>query len=362
MTYLRIRISIPQTIAALSILVLLAPLSLAQIIENPETPPGPNAGRILNLTEVMRIKDGKGFFFGDPIGLKVDRKGCIYVRESRKLYQFSPEGKFLKNLYKKGEGPGELNENLGEFLLRDKDIVLWSSNMNKLIRMDYQQQLIEDIRPKQTYYHLLAYFDDKYYLTKGRYPKRDGKSGIKQQGMKLFTEDSQGQINDTSLDFPIQISINYGERSVSSMSISWVRSFQDNEREVYLFHTPEYLVKVIDLEKIEVIRSFSRKYKRIEQDRKSERLPKYQNDIYWLLLSPGQVWVVTSTFNQQKGLLVDVFNREGKYLDNYYLPILRAKQNDWIYAPMTLADGHLFVIERGEDELFSVVKYSLSTR
>jgi hypothetical protein len=333
-----------------------------EIIENPEKPLSKNAGRVLELKEEMRIRDGQGFFFSGPIGLKVDHNGCIYVQEYRKLYQFSAEGKFLKNLYIKGEGPGELNDNLGEFLLRDKDIVLWSSNMNKLIRMDYQQKLIEDIRPKQTYHNLLAYFEEKYYLTKGKFPKRDGKSGIKEQGMKLFTEDSQGQIHETSLDFPIQISINYGARSVSSMSLSRVQSFQDNESEIYLFHTQEYLVKVLGLEKVDIIRSFRRKYKRIENERKSERLPRYQNDIYWLLLSPGQVWVVTSTFDQQKGLLVDVFSREGQYLDNFFLPILGAKRDDWIYAPMTLADGYLFVIERGEDELFSVGKYSLPVR
>jgi len=333
-----------------------------KIIENPEKPLSKTAGRVLDLKEVLRIRDGLGFFFSDPMGLKVDHNGCIYVRESRNLYQFSPEGVFQKNLYKKGEGPGEMNNNLGEILLRDKDIVLWSSNMNKLIRIDYQQQLIEDIRPKQTYYNLLGYFEGKYYLTKGRFPKRDGKSGIKQQGMRLFTENSQGQINDTSLDFPIQISINYGDRAISSMTISRIQSFQDNGKEVYLFHTPEYLIKVLDLEKIEVVRSFRRKYQRIEYEQKSERLPRYQNDVYWILLSRDKIWVVTSTFQQKKGLLVDVFSLEGQYLDNFYLPILGAKRNDFIYAPMTFADGHLFVIERGEDELFSVVKYSLPIR
>ena len=141
-----------------------------EIIENPEKPLSEKAGRVLELKEMLRIRDGLGFFFSDPMGLKVDHNGCIYVRESRNLYQFSPEGKLLKNLYKKGEGPGELNNNLGEILLRDKEIILWSSNMNKLIRMDYQQQLIEEIRPKQTYYWLLGYFDGKYYLTKGRFP------------------------------------------------------------------------------------------------------------------------------------------------------------------------------------------------
>ena len=146
------------------------------------------------------------------------------------------------------------------------------------------------------------------------------------------------------------------------MTISRLQSFQDDEKEVYLFHTPEYLVKVLDLEKIEVVRSFRRKYQRIEYEQKSERLPRYQNDVYWILLSRDKIWVVTSTFQQQKGLLVDVFNREGQYLDNFFLPILRAKRDDWIYAPMTLSDGHLFVIERGEDELFSVVKYSLPIR
>lgn len=359
MTELKIRIFILPSLAVLSILMISAPLIWAQITENPETPPAPHAGRVLKLKEVMRIRDGREFFFSGPIGLKIGPHGNIYVQEYKKLYQFSPGGKYLKNLYKKGEGPGELNDNLNEFLLKDNNIILWSSNMNKLIRMDYDQNLIEDIRPKQMYFYLLAYFNHKYFLTKGVYPKRDGKSGIKQQGMKLFTEDAQGQVQETALDFPTQISVKYRDRGVGVMTLTRVQSFTDMEKEIYLFHTPEYMVKVLDLEKVEINRSFRRQYHRVKKEKKSDFDPEYQNDIYWLLLPPGQVWVVTSTFDKEKGLLVDVFTREGKYLDNFYLPILGAKRNDWIYAPMTWADGHLYVIERGEDELFSVVKYAL---
>lgn len=69
--------------------------------------------------------------------------------------------------------------------------------------------------------------------------------------------------------------------------------------------------------------------------------------------------MVTSTFHKEKGLLVDVFDKEGKYLDNFYLPIPGAKKNDWIYAPMAVSGDYLFVIERTEEELFYVAKYEI---
>ena len=48
-------------------------LGAQEIIENPEKPLSKNAGRVFELKEVMRIRDGHGFYFSSPIGLKVDR-------------------------------------------------------------------------------------------------------------------------------------------------------------------------------------------------------------------------------------------------------------------------------------------------
>jgi hypothetical protein len=73
---------------------------------------------------------------------------------------------------------------------------------------------------------------------------------------------------------------------------------------------------------------------------------------------------VTSTLHKDKGILVDVFDDEGKYLDNFYLPLFRilTKERLTYYAPMDIHDDYLIVVEIGEDELISIAKYEIIDR
>jgi hypothetical protein len=329
----------------------------SQVIDNPENPPAKNVGRVLRLTEVQRITDGENFFFNRPIDIKTAKDGSIYVVEHNKLFQFDPSGKFVKNLYKSGEGPGELDNNLNNIVLFNEEIVLHSSNMNKVIKIDNKGNLIEEFRPENLYYSLLGYYNHKYFLTKAEYPKK--MEGIVQQQLFLHTVDPKGVGIPTSLNFPITLSIMRRKRSVAAMTITRLLYQFDGHRFYYLFHTPEYMIKVFDPEKVDIVKSFRRKYPRVERVKKGDGTPEYHNDVYWILLYKDKIWVVTSTVHKEKGFLVDVFDKEGQYLDNFYLPILGAKQNDWIYAPMAISGDYLFVIERDEDELFYVAKYKI---
>ena len=82
-----------------------------QIIENPAKPAAANAGRVVTLKEETRIEDtGEGFYLKMPF-IKIGPDGTIIVRDGQdQVLQFSPEGKFLRNLLKKGQGPGELTQ------------------------------------------------------------------------------------------------------------------------------------------------------------------------------------------------------------------------------------------------------------
>lgn len=337
-----------------------------QIIENPENPPSKNAGRVIRLKEVMRIKEEAGkFFFKAPEDIKVAKDGSFFVQEYDKLYQFDPNGKFVKNLYKKGEGPGELNQNLTDLVIGEKEIILASSNMYKIIRLDMQGNLIEDIRPEWTFHSFVAYYKGKYYLT--QLEKTDFKriSGIKEVNLRLCVVSSPREITPTPHIFPITRSVFFGDRRGGIMSISRLQTVSESQRYVYLFHSPEYLVKLLDLEKIEVIRSFRRKYERIKYEYKGTSrwpvpIPKYHNDICRLAIYKNSLWVVTSTFDNEKGILVDVYNREGKYLDNFYLPLLNIKtDNIQYYARIAIYGNFLFIIEVEEDGLISIVKYEI---
>jgi hypothetical protein len=341
-------------------------LILAQeIIENPENPSNKNAGRVIQLKEVMRIKEEEGkFFFKAPIDFRVARDGFFFVHEFEKLYQFDPNGKFMKNLYKKGEGPGELNQNLTDLVIGEKEIILASSNMYKIIRLDMQGNLIEDIRPEWTFHSFVGYYNGKYYLT--QLEKTDFKriSGIKEVNLRLCVVSSPREITPTPYIFSVTESVYYGDRVAMTATISRLQTVSESQRYVYLFHSPEYLVKLLDLEKIEVIRSFRRKYERVRRIPPKEiqipvPMPKYHNDIYRLAIHNNNLWVVTSTFNKEKGILVDVFNREGKYLDNFYLPLLNIDRDDHLYAPMAVSGNYLFVIEIGKDETISIAKYEI---
>lgn len=73
---------------------LFLPLVFSQeIIENPKNPLNSNAGRILKLKEVLRIKDkGEEFFFKRPQFVEVSEDGFIFLHDSNQLLKFTPEG------------------------------------------------------------------------------------------------------------------------------------------------------------------------------------------------------------------------------------------------------------------------------
>jgi hypothetical protein len=348
-------------LAAISLL-----LFSRQVVENPDRPLNEAAGRVLRLKEVMRIADtGQKYYFENPIDILVDSSGFIYFQESNKLYVFDSAGKYVRNLYKKGEGPGELNDNLNDVILQGDEAILFSSNMNKIIRVNREGELLEEVRPKILYYNLVGYYSGKYFLTDLNRTKFERKSQLREEDLVLNVVDSDGETHPTSLRFPITISYNFGEKAGGMMSVSRLKIRHDTSRFKYLIHSPEYMVKVLDLEKVEIIRSFRRAYRRLEYTKKwksrfyTMAQPRYQNDVYSVLLHGDDVWVVTSSYDGEKGLLVDVFNRKGEYIDNFYLPLIGVKKDDWIYAPMTVFQDFLFVIRQDEEGLYSIVKYEI---
>jgi hypothetical protein len=83
-----------------------AAIGFGQVIENPAKPSAKDAGRVLQLTEVWRISDESGeFYFKYPRELKIADDGTIFLADAEQFLKFSADGKFLGNLYRKGQGP-----------------------------------------------------------------------------------------------------------------------------------------------------------------------------------------------------------------------------------------------------------------
>jgi hypothetical protein len=347
-----------------------ADVCLAQVVENPKSPPSLNAGRIVPLKEVARITDEKGkFLFVQPLNVLTGLDGSVYVQEFKQLLKFDAQGRFVKNLLKRGQGPGELDDNLTDVVVRDKDIVLWSSNNYKLIRIGLDGRLIEDRRLVQGFLNeLLGMYEGKGFFLRdeiGEAKTRARVSGISERPRRLVVVPDKGDAVPTPFLMPMTEALHFGAGSVSASTISRAMPVAAGDRAVFLFHSPEYLVKVLDLETGQVVRSFRRDYDRVRYEVKApgypdELIPKFHNDLCRLLWRDGRLWAVTSTFDPKKGILVDVFDREGRYLDNFYLPLFKIRRNNpQYYAPMAVHGDFLYLLEADEDDLISLVKYEI---
>jgi 6-bladed beta-propeller len=86
----------------------------------------PPSGEVVMPSLSVGVMDGNAHeIFGDLRGIEADSAGNIYVldHQSSEIRAFDAEGRYLRTLTRKGEGPGELNAANG-MLLTDQE-TLW---------------------------------------------------------------------------------------------------------------------------------------------------------------------------------------------------------------------------------------------
>ncbi len=116
------------------------------IVENPAKPKAANAGRVVAPQEVLAISDEgtSDFYFKRPRGLKTAPDGSLFLLDESQVLQFNKDGKFGRNFFKKGQGPGEVN-NVGACLPAVKNFIIHSPYPNKLVFFDlagkYEREL-----------------------------------------------------------------------------------------------------------------------------------------------------------------------------------------------------------------------------
>jgi hypothetical protein len=109
---------------------------VGQVIENPGKPLAKNAGRQVKITEVLRIVDqGGDFYFKSPHYLKAAPDGSIFVVDDKQFLKFNKDGKFLANLQKLGEGPGEYSD-VYAFQINDNRLMINTAMPHKILICD----------------------------------------------------------------------------------------------------------------------------------------------------------------------------------------------------------------------------------
>ncbi len=334
---------------------------LAQtIIENPEKPLSKNAGRVLELQEVLRITDESGeFYFKRPSLINVASDGCIYLRDEDQFLKFSSQGDFIKNMFKKGQGPGEIQGSFS-YGLKDDNIYIYDNRNRKIICLDKGGNLIKELPiKKKRSLRFLGVVDDRIIFSSLKPPPRE------ERGEKFI--DMENQLISISLKDKtereiVKIPTRWWFSPSMMMSIDpFLVILGSNGQSLYINHTEEYMIKVLDIKTGEVTRSFKRKYKRIKEKKRTAgirsnikiKLPKreFMNDIRYFFNGGETLWVRTSTTDKTKGSLFDIFNKEGNYIDSFYLT---AKS-----SLVTVHKDYIFVRETDEEEMISIVKYKI---
>jgi hypothetical protein len=333
---------------------------LAQIIENPAKPAAKNAGRILQLTEEWKITDDGGeFFFRNPRDLQIAEDGSIFVVDSDEFLKFSPEGKFLKNIYKKGQGPGEMGDYF-TYYIHGRDIFVQDMNSQRLWRADFDGIFQEQVNLKnKDYSGFLGVLPDGFLFLKAVWPPFEDRTGKLMEILDTiaFVARDGSERRDVATFKPKNFLFPQGAMGWDSA----ITVPSPDAKLLYAFHGRDYLIEVVDMASGAIIKRFNRAYPKvphIEPDwepdyRKKYSTPKreYETDVNNLYPTGDHIWVETSTDDKTKGRLIDVFDKDGRFLDSFYLGAGRTL--------MAVREDAVFCREKNEDETITIVKYSI---
>jgi hypothetical protein len=339
----------------LSFFLFFLPLVFSQeIIENPKKPLNPNTGRILEIKEVLRIKDqGEEFFFKRPQFVKVSEDGFIFLHDSNQFLKFTPEGQFVKNLLKKGQGPGEIQQ-FTRYVLHGNGIYVYDSGNSKILHMNLEGNFLEEFHLTERYSLLLGLLGDHFVLTKTNFSDADESTGNIIDypiSIVVFAKNEEA-----IKEFPGAIQRAYRSENIM---VSWGRSItiMSHDGRFCIWTNPEeYMVTVLDIRTGEIVSKFTRQYSRVKapkrkMDRPGPKIPerKYLSDINYIYAFQGNILVWTSTFDEKRGMLFDLFDKKGIFLDSFWLNVRGTL--------IATYKNSLFFREYNEEGTVDVVKY-----
>jgi hypothetical protein len=305
----------------ISLLSLLASSQI--IIENSSKPQSKNAGRILELEELMRITDeSDDFYFKRPFSLNLDQEGFIYFQDDDFFLKFSQEGDYVGNLSHQGQGPGEVQSL--RYNIQGETINAWDTRGRKVVLYDLDGQFLREFKPEQHFgMRMVGHYGDSLIFSIYDMPNPEERKGMIEVNhhILLISKDSGEEKEIGALPVPWYVTSTSGVTYAPFLVLP-----NEDGSTLFINDFPEYRIKVMDTSTGEILRIFQRKYKRVKAperpprpgDTRPER--KYLYDISYMIRNEEQIWVWTSTADEDKGVLFDVFSPDGEYLDSFYIP------------------------------------------
>ncbi len=342
----------------------------------PAKPQNPRAGRVLELREVLRISDAQGgFFFKGPSSIQPGPDGGILVADEDELLRFDDAGKFVVNMFRPGQGPGELRQ-ISDCLVRGDEVLAFQEQPMKCVFMGRDGKFLREVKPDAHMSRLLGLFGDRLLVASNSTPEFDKVQ--KPEGvvldivwtLKLMS--AAGGVEATTLTYPTKWFAKRLPGAFIANNLTFLLCVPLDAGLAAVAHEEEYGIHIADPAKNARLLTIRRDYRRVKYEpEKSEDTPggsrslaeprDYFNDIQRLFAVEGRIWAVTSTLIPGKGVLVDVVSSRGEYLDNFYLPLPKGVGvHDLARYPLTIAGRSLLVLEELEDGRLEVVKYEIA--
>ncbi|NTV81124.1 MAG: hypothetical protein HGA24_06850 [Candidatus Aminicenantes bacterium] len=373
-------------VTGLGLLAVLAAATLPSfsqaIVENPAKPQAANAGRVITPSEVLAISDeGRSdFYFKWPNRLATGPDGSLFIREVDQVLWFDKDGKLLGNLFKKGQGPGEMSYP-GTPLSTDTHVVVFSAYPNKLVYFNrtgrYEKEIAIRSAGGRTSLSLIGYRASRFYFESGEFPRTTGDPDFVDNPRTIVAaNEADGTVTSLATFVTRAWVVTSPTGGGGMFTITSLVAVPFGGRYLVLTHTEDYLIKLYDPAANKVVREFRRAYARIkgepltEAEKKggirindkhySRPERKFENDIKNILIRDGEIWAVTSTTDKAKGILIDVFDGEGVYRDCFWLKLPESALKSLLSPGQSALDGEfLWVVERSEDETFTIKKFKI---
>jgi len=351
-----------------------------------DQPKNPTAGRVRTLTPVLTItdEDGADFYFKHPSQPKFGPDGSIYVLDEKQILRFDAQGRFIRNYFRLGQGPGELNYVQG-YTFDGSDLIVLNASPSKFVQYHpdgeffSETSLAQVIGPmtflgcegnqaivlKITYTQLKDLKESEGTIENLNPILAIPLAGGREKQIGVFSTRTYYKMSSAS-SVGSGVKVPYGKFLI----VPW------GKETLALFENEEYAVKILDTATGDVIRTLRRPYPRIKtpsEDRDGisggvmidgkavkRPAPKYTADIIHLLPHGNELWVITSTRVKGKGDLIDVFDRNGIYTDCFYLPLpVWPEKHLTRPDPIALQGDFLLCLEKSEEGIYVLRKYKI---
>ncbi len=338
-----------------------------EILLNSKKPLHASPGRTLVLTEVLRIKgEGEGYIFNAPRKFQTIPNGnCLFTdqwstQRRPHLMLFSVDGTFVRDILRVGEGPGEI-QSMFDFSASDANVCIYDFAKRKFVVLDLEGNLIKEWSEKNERFEEIIGIYGEWIVTRiTKRPTDRKKSELYEEKDVLMLVSNNGESKKEIYTFTKRMF--YISASQGGGMMFWdpfIATFREGK--VFVCHSREYMIEVLDLESKKVLHRFSRDYDRIKHQKedwedkfvKNYNAPRirYEQDIEALYMSDEMLWVKTSTVDDNKGVLFDLFNHDGIFTDSFYIGTK---------GRILLINGDfIYISEEDKDYLPYIVKYKI---